>query len=49
MGVIIINFWYYAHLFYGTVAQLAEQETFNFEVGGSIPPGPTILFYYYKG
>ena len=44
VGVIIINFWYYAHLFYGTVAQSVEQATFNREVGGSIPPSPTILY-----
>ena len=28
-------------LYFGTVAQLAEQSAFNRQVGGSIPPGPT--------
>ena len=48
VGVIIINVWYYAHLFYGTVAQLAEQATFNREVGGSIPPSPTMKNALYQ-
>ena len=28
---------------HGPIAQLAEQRTFNPWVGGSIPPGPTIM------